>query len=92
MISLSWGGAENPSGSMNAQLNQVLQDAAVLGVTFCVASGDSGSRDNPNDPDHATVDFPASSPFALACGGTTLRVSGTSSDRKLSGRTIPAAE
>ena len=77
VISLSWGGAENPSDSMNAQLNQVLQDAAALGVTFCVASGDSGSRDNPNDPDHATVDFPGSSPFALACGGTTLQVSGT---------------
>jgi kumamolisin len=61
---------------MNAQLDQVLQDAAALGVTFCVASGDSGSRDNPNDPDHASVDFPASSPFALACGGTTLQVSG----------------
>jgi kumamolisin len=39
--------------------------------------GDSGSRDNPNDPDHAAVDFPASSPSALGCGGTALRVSGT---------------
>jgi kumamolisin len=77
VISLSWGGAENPSDPMSAQLNQVLQDAAAMGVTVCVASGDSGSRDNPNDPDHAAVDFPASSPFALACGGTTLQVTGT---------------
>ena len=49
-----------------------------MGVTFCVASGDSGSRDDPrNDPDHASVDFPSSSPFSLACGGTNLQVSGT---------------
>lgn len=77
VISLSWGGAENPSDSLSAQLNQVFEDAAALGVTICVASGDSGSRDDPSDPDHAAVDFPASSPFALGCGGTSLQVSGT---------------
>jgi kumamolisin len=77
VISLSWGSAEDPTDPAANQVNQILQDAASLGVTFCVASGDSGSRDNPNDPDHAAVDFPASSPFALSCGGTALRVSGT---------------
>jgi kumamolisin len=43
-----------------------------------VASGDSGSRDDPNDTQHAAVDFPASSPFALGCGGTNLEASGGS--------------
>ncbi len=76
VISLSWGGAENPDDQTTDQINQILQDAAALGVTFCVASGDSGSRDNPNDADHAAVDFPASSPYALACGGTMLKASG----------------
>jgi kumamolisin len=77
VISLSWGAAEDPNDPTTDQIDQVLQAAAAMGVTFCVASGDSGSRDNPNDPRHSSVDFPASSPFALACGGTRLTVSGT---------------
>lgn len=77
VISLSWGAAENPGGAEANQINQILQAAASMGVTFCVASGDSGSRDDPSNPDQASVDFPASSPYALACGGTRLEVSGT---------------
>jgi kumamolisin len=77
VISLSWGSAENPNDATTSQINQILQAAAAMGVTFCVASGDSGSRDNPRDPNHASVDFPASSPYALGCGGTHLEVSGT---------------
>jgi kumamolisin len=47
-----------------------------MGVTVCVASGDNGSGDGVFDgADHA--DFPASSPFALACGGTSLKASAT---------------
>jgi kumamolisin len=38
----------------------------------CAASGDDGSRDNATDG-QAHVDFPASSPHVLACGGTTLQ-------------------
>jgi kumamolisin len=37
----------------------------------CAASGDDGSTDNATDG-QAHVDFPASSPHALACGGTSL--------------------
>src|SRR5207247_1187499 len=41
------------------------------------ASGDDGSNDGVGDgADH--TDFPASSPFCLACGGTNLHASGTS--------------
>jgi len=44
-----------------------------------IASGDSGAADEgPNEWDGAAhADFPASSPFALACGGTNIAVSGT---------------
>jgi kumamolisin len=47
-----------------------------MGVTVCVASGDNGSSDGVNDGNNH-VDFPASSSFALGCGGTTLQASST---------------
>jgi len=54
-----------------------LQAAAAVGVTVCVACGDNGSTDGVTDgSDH--VDFPASSPYSLACGGTSLVLSGKS--------------
>jgi kumamolisin len=48
-------------------------------VTVCVAAGDSGSSDlDEQDSDgRPHADFPASSPFALGCGGTALRGTGT---------------
>jgi kumamolisin len=49
-----------------------MADAAALGVTVTVAAGDSGSSDGGTG---AHVDFPASSPHALACGGSTLHAS-----------------
>jgi kumamolisin len=72
-ISISWGQSED---SWTAQglsaMDTVMADAAALGVTVCVASGDNGSGDAVNDG-QAHVDFPASSPHALGCGGTSLR-------------------
>ncbi|MEJ0080710.1 MAG: hypothetical protein WDM78_07100 [Puia sp.] len=44
---------------------------AALGVTITVAAGDNGSSDRETDG-KAHVDFPASSPYAVACGGTRL--------------------
>ncbi len=78
VLSLSWGGAEDPTDSSYDQIDEALQDAVQLGVTVCVASGDSGSHDDGNNPAAAAVDFPASHPNALGCGGTSLRVKGTS--------------
>jgi kumamolisin len=82
VISVSWGGPEKDwSAQIKTQLDQVFQDAAALGVTICAASGDAGSSDENPDalasigltPDGLShADFPASSPFALACGGTKL--------------------
>lgn len=72
VISISWGAPESVwSQQTLGALNDALQTAVALGVTVCCASGDSGSSDGVNDgADH--VDFPASSPYALGCGGTQL--------------------
>jgi kumamolisin len=78
VISISWGGPEaNWTAQAMTAFDQAFQAAAAMGITVCVASGDNGSDDGVGDgADH--VDFPASSPFALACGGTNLRASDTS--------------
>ncbi len=76
VVSISWGGPEESWTSQSqTALNAALQDAAALGVTVTVAAGDNGSTDGQSGALH--VDFPASSPYALACGGTTLTASGT---------------
>jgi kumamolisin len=78
VISISWGAAESNWTQQAMQaFNQAFQAAAALGVTVCCASGDDGSADGVNDG-HAHTDFPASSPFALACGGTRVVASATS--------------
>jgi kumamolisin len=75
VISISWGG---PESSWTAQalkaLDAVCQSAAALGITITVAAGDNGSTDGGTGNN---VDFPASSPHVLACGGTTLEGSGS---------------
>lgn len=73
VISISWGSAESTwtSQSMTA-FDSAAQDAAALGVTICAASGDNGSSDGETDGKNH-VDFPASSPHILACGGTSLQ-------------------
>src|SRR5487761_598338 len=77
VISISWGGPESTwtQQAMSA-IDQAFQAAATLGITVCVAAGDSGSTDGVSDGSNH-VDFPASSSGVLACGGTSLRASGT---------------
>ena len=77
IISISWGGPEDEgTAQFRNEFDQLLQSAASLGITVCVAAGDSGSADfaadDPNWDGKAHVDFPASDPFVLACGGTQL--------------------
>jgi kumamolisin len=81
ILSLSWGGPEElTTGQFKDQFNQLLEEAAALGITICVSSGDNASADyEPEDPrwdKKPHTDFPASSPWALACGGTKIHVSG----------------
>jgi kumamolisin len=75
VISISWGDAEDNASWTKAgiqQVNETLKEAALLQITVCVASGDDGADDQVGDG-LAHVDFPSSSPYALAVGGTSLR-------------------
>jgi kumamolisin len=74
VISISWGGPESSwTGQSQTALDAACQAAALVGVTITVAAGDNGSSDGATGNN---VDFPASSPHVLACGGTTLEGSG----------------
>jgi kumamolisin len=74
-ISISWGGPESSWDTASlTSFDNTMQTAAALGVTITAASGDSGSTDGVSDGANH-VDFPASSPHVLACGGTNLTVS-----------------
>lgn len=79
VLSISWGWSELESFGTDLawteqamdEVNRILREAALLGITVIVATGDDGSRDDQEDG-RAHVDFPSSSPYVLACGGTTL--------------------
>jgi len=74
-ILIAWGGPESTyTPQMRDAFNNVLKSAGASGITVLAASGDNGSTDGLNDgSDH--VDFPASSPYVLACGGTKTKIS-----------------
>jgi kumamolisin len=74
VLSISWGSAE-PTWTLQAMraIDGVFREAAALGVTVCAAAGDSGSGDDVHDH-RPHVDFPASSPGTLACGGSRVHV------------------
>jgi kumamolisin len=75
IMSISWGQSEDSwtEQARNA-MNAALEDAATMGVTVTVAAGDDGATDGAADG-QLHVDFPAASPFVVACGGTTLKAS-----------------
>ncbi|WP_276961397.1 S53 family peptidase [Ferrimicrobium acidiphilum] len=76
-ISISWGGPESTWSKSSLSLMQsVIADATARGITVTVAAGDNGSSDGLTDG-LAHVDFPASAPNALACGGTHLDLTST---------------
>jgi kumamolisin len=77
VISISWGQAE--AGWTPSQLDayeELFADAAAAGISVYVAAGDNGATDGDNDGG-LHVDFPASSPSVVGCGGTTLTLIGT---------------
>ena len=77
VISISWGAPESAWAAQSlTTLDAACQSAAALGITITVAAGDSGSTDGNTDGQNH-VDFPASSPHVLACGGTKLLGSGS---------------
>jgi kumamolisin len=80
VISISWGAPEDTdiwTDQAMTQLNETFKEAALLGITICIAAGDDGSSDADLDG-HAHVDFPSSSPYVLAVGGTTIPTKGGS--------------
>lgn len=77
VISISWGSAEvNWTAQAMIALDAACQSAAALGITITAAAGDNGSSDAVTDSKNH-VDFPASSPHVLACGGSNLQGSGS---------------
>ena len=80
VISISWGAAEvdwAAEGSQAMQtMNTAFQDAATMLVSCFAASGDQLATDGVNNG-KANVDFPASSPWAIGCGGTTITTDGS---------------
>ncbi|HLY65100.1 MAG TPA: S53 family peptidase, partial [Chloroflexota bacterium] len=81
VISTSWGECEawTPPSFRN-QVDSLLAGALAMGKSksFFAASGDSGAYDCPDSSssptvvDFPAVDYPASSPYVTAVGGTTL--------------------
>jgi kumamolisin len=71
-ISISWGG---PESSWTAQAmdayDDLFADAAAMGIPVFCSAGDDGATDRSSD-NSLQVDFPASSPNVVACGGTRL--------------------
>jgi kumamolisin len=77
IISISWGGPESSwTVQASSAMDQLFADAAAMGVTVLVASGDSGAPGGVSDG-LLHADFPASSPNVVACGGTRLVGSGS---------------
>jgi kumamolisin len=75
VISISWGGPESTWTAQAQQaMDEAFAEAVALGIAVCAASGDSGASDGVSDGSFH-VDFPASSPNAIGCGGTSLVVS-----------------
>ncbi len=76
ILSISWGAPEInwPIEAMTA-IDEAFQVAATKGITVVCAAGDGGVTDGVNDG-KLHVDFPASSPWVLACGGTSITRSG----------------
>ena len=79
VISISFGHQEDFFTEWaRTAMDEAFMAAAALGITVCVAAGDKGSADIDDMVDvqdrsaRARVDSPASSPYVLACGGTTL--------------------
>ena len=76
ILSISWSQTErSASDAFLATVEEELAYLAMAGVTVCCASGDKGSYNGEKVP---SVAYPASSPYAVGCGGTTMLRDGLS--------------
>lgn len=77
VLSISWGSAEVQwTQQAVTSMSTAFADAVQLSVTVCAASGDGLATDGIGDG-AAHVDFPASSPYVLGCGGTKITTNGS---------------
>ena len=75
VISISWGGPEDPTDQMGInEFHDLFASAGALGITVCVASGDHGTADEISGQwdGKIHVDHPACDDLVLACGGTQI--------------------
>ncbi|WP_268912899.1 protease pro-enzyme activation domain-containing protein [Lentilactobacillus sp. SPB1-3] len=84
VLSISWGQSEATLSNeiklgitpakYNTALNILFEQAAVQGISVLTASGDNGAYDGVLEGNQSglSVDFPSSSPYVTAVGGTTL--------------------
>ena len=76
VMSISWGSPESGwTQQAVAAMTSAFQDAAQAGVSVFAASGDGLATDGQTDG-KPHVDFPASSPWVVGCGGTAVQASG----------------
>jgi subtilase family serine protease len=72
VLVINWGAPESTWDTLSrTAIETELQRAAAIGVTVVAGVGDGGVSAGVNDG-RAHVDFPASSPFVLSVGGTSL--------------------
>jgi kumamolisin len=73
-ISYGWGPDDTTADSFSdqeyTQTDQLFQDAANLSITVLVSSGDSGAYIA--SATQAQTSYPATEPWVIACGGTTV--------------------
>jgi len=73
-ISISWGAPEDAwPRSVITRFESIFQQASQRGIGVFAAAGDSGATDGESG---LHVDYPASSPYVVGCGGTALTASG----------------
>lgn len=78
ILSLSIAGPESGWTAMERKIiDDAFEEAQTLGVTVLAAAGDYGYTAGQNGT-AGMAEYPASSPFATACGGTVLTVAGNS--------------
>ena len=81
VISASWGLCEASAGGLFTALDPLFEQASAQGQAIFAAAGDDGSEDCFNPPvdndNSLAVDYPASSPWVTAVGGTSLSLNGS---------------
>jgi kumamolisin len=79
VISISWGGPEDPNDQQgNQSFHHLFVAAAAMGITICVAAGDHGTADLDAQSwdQQIHVDHPSVDDMVLSCGGTQIDAKG----------------